>query len=115
MAQQMVNLVQGAKKLRDDLIVVYMSHQEEVEDSGEIVTYKMKTSGKMLDNQIKLEGLFTVVLYAVTETKGEKTDYFFVSNRYKKYPSKSPAEMFKEIKLPNNLQMVVDSVNEYYK
>jgi hypothetical protein len=91
-----------------------MSHQEEVEDSGEIITYKMKTAGKMIDTQIKLEGLFTVVLYAVTESKGEKTEYFFITNRYKKYPAKSPAQMFNELKLPNNLQLIIESVNNYY-
>lgn len=115
MAQQMVNLIQSAKKLRDDIIVVYVSHQEELEDSGEIASYKMKTAGKMIDNQIKLEGLFTVVIYAVTESKGDKTDYFFITNRYKKYPAKSPAGMFSEIKMENNLKNVIDAVNEYYK
>lgn len=115
MAQQMVNLLQESKKLRDDLTIVYFSHQEEVEDSGDITTYKMKTAGKMIDNQIKLEGLFTVVLYAITETKGEKTDYFFVTNRYKKYPAKSPQGMFSELKIENNMQVVIDTVNEYYK
>ncbi len=115
MAQQMVNMIQGAKKLRDDLTIIYFSHQEELEDSGEIVSYKMKTAGKMIDNQIKLEGLFTVVIYAITETKGDKTGYFFVTNRYKKYPAKSPAGMFEELKIPNNLQVVVDSVNSYYE
>ena len=115
MAQQMVGLIQGAKKLRDDLTVIYVSHQEESEDSGEIASYKMKTAGKMIDSQIKLEGLFTVVLYAITETKGEKTDYFFITNRYKKYPAKSPQGMFSEIKVENNLKNVVETVNKYYK
>lgn len=115
MAQQMVNLIQGTKKLRDDLTVVYISHLEEIEDGGDIVNYKMKCAGKMIDNQIKMEGLFTVVLYAVTETKGEKTDYMFITNRYKKYPAKSPSGMFDEIKIPNNLKIVVDKVNEYYE
>lgn len=115
MCQQMVNLIQNAKKLRDDLMVIYVSHLEEVEDSGDIITYKMKTAGKMIDNQIKLEGLFTVVLYAVPETKGEKTDYGFITNRYKKYPAKSPLGMFPELRIPNNMQEVINKVNEYYK
>ena len=114
MAQQMVNLIKTAKKLRDDINVFYFSHQEELEDSGEIVAYKMKTAGKMIDNQVKMEGLFTVVLYAVTETKGEKTDYHFVTNKYKKYPAKSPQGMFGDIKIPNNLQEVVNKINDYY-
>lgn len=115
MAQQMVELIQGAKKLRDDLVVVYVSHQEELEDSGEIISFKMKTAGKMIDNQIVMEGLFTTVLYAITESKGDKTDYFFITNRYKKYPAKSPHGMFEEIKIPNNLKIVIDKINEYYE
>lgn len=115
MAQQMVNMIQEAKKLRDDLTIIYFSHQEEVEDGGDIVAYKMKTAGKMIDNNIKMEGLFTVVLYAITETKGDKTEYFFITNRYKKYPAKSPQGMFPELKIENNMQVVVDTVNEYYK
>ncbi len=115
MAQDMVNLIQEAKKLRDDLNVIYFSHQEENEDSGEIVSYKMKTAGKMIDSQVKLEGLFTVVLYAVTETKGDKTEFNFITNRYKKYPAKSPLGMFNDLKIPNNLKLAIDTINEYYK
>lgn len=114
MAQEMVNLIQGAKKLRSDLTVFYFSHSEELEDSGEIISHKMKTAGKMIDNQVKMEGLFTVVLYAITESKGDKTEFSFVTNRYKKYPAKSPQGMFDELKIPNNLQIVADKVREYY-
>lgn len=114
MAQEIVNLIKTAKTLRNDMNVFYFSHQDEVEDSGEITNYKMKTAGKMIDNQIKLEGLFTVVLYAVPETKGDKTDFWFITNRYKKYPAKSPQGMFSDLKIPNNLQVVVEKLNEYY-
>lgn len=114
MAQQIVNLIQSAKDMRDDMNIFYFSHLEEVEDGNEIATYKMKTAGKMIDTQIKLEGLFTVVLYAITETKGDKTDYFFVTNRYRKYPAKSPIDMFDELKIPNNLKVVVDKIKDYY-
>ena len=115
MAQDMKNLIQGAKNLREDITVVYSSHQEEVEDEGSVVGYKMKTAGKLIDSQLKLEGLFTVVIYAVPETKGETTSYNFYTNRYKKYPAKSPQGMFPELRIENNLQIVVDTVNEYYK
>lgn len=114
MAKDMIDLFREARKLRDDLKVFYFSHPETVEDSGEIVGYKMKTSGKMLDNQIVLEGLFTICLYTHVEEKKEGCDYFFVTNRYKKYPAKSPDGMFEEIKIPNNLQVVVDTIDGYY-
>lgn len=115
MAQSMKNLIQGAKKLRDDITVVYMSHIEEIEDTGEIVGYKLKTAGKLVDKEIRLDGLFTVVLYAIPETKGETTSYNFYTNRYKKYPAKSPAGMFPELKMENNLKEVIDTVNKYYE
>lgn len=114
MAKDMVNLIQGCKKLRDDLIIFYFSHPDTIEDGGEIVGYKMKTAGKMIDNQITMEGLFTVVLYTDVTTKGDKTEYSFVTNRYKKYPAKSPMGMFPDIKIDNNLKQVVEKINEYY-
>ena len=115
LALNMVNLIQEVKKLRDDLIIYYFTHSEEVEDSGEIITYKFKTAGKMLDNQINLPGLFTVVMYAYVETTGEKSDYYFLTNRYKKFPSKSPDGMFSTIKVPNDLKLISDTIREYYK
>lgn len=115
LALNMVNLIQEVKKLREDLIIYYFTHSEEVEDSGEIITYKFKTAGKMLDNQINLPGLFTVVLYTYVETSGEKSEYSFLTNRFKKYPAKSPDTMFDTIKIPNDLNLVSTTVREYYK
>lgn len=115
LAKDMVDLFKESRKLRDDLSVFYFTHPETIEDSGEIVGYKMKTSGKMLDNQIVLEGLFTICLYTyVDENKDGSCNYNFLTNRYKKYPAKSPDGMFDNIKIPNNLQMVVDKINNYY-
>jgi ABC-type phosphate/phosphonate transport system ATPase subunit len=62
LARDIVNLIQEAKKLRSDLIIYYVSHTESVEDGEDIVAYKLKTIGKMLDNQVVLEGLFTIIL-----------------------------------------------------
>ena len=116
LAKDMVDLFREARRLRDDLKIFYFTHPETVEDSGEIVGYKMKTSGKMLDNQIVLEGLFTICLYThVDEAKDGTASYSFVTNRYKKYPAKSPDGMFTDIKIPNNLQLVVNTIDEYYK
>jgi len=115
LAKDMVELFREARKLRDDLKVFYFTHPEIIEDSGEIVGYRMNTSGKMLDNQINLEGLFTICLYThVEEQKDGTASYNFVTNRFKKYPAKSPDGMFTEIKVPNNLQLVANTIDEYY-
>lgn len=116
MAKDMVELFREARKLRDDLKVFYFTHPETIEDGGEIIGYKIKTAGKMIDNQIVLEGLLTVCLYTyVEENKDGTSSYSFVTNRFKKYPAKSPDGMFDEIKIPNNLQVVVDKIDEFYK
>lgn len=115
MAKDMVALFREARNLRDDLKIFYFTHPEVIEDGGEIVGYKMKTAGKMIDNQIVLEGLFTICLYThVEDNKDGSASYFFLTNRYKKYPAKSPDGMFDEIKIPNNLQTVVEKIDNYY-
>lgn len=115
MARDMVELFREARKLRDDLKIFYFTHPETVEDGGEIVGYKMKTSGKMLDNQITLEGLFSICLYTnVEENKDGSATYQFITNRYKKLPAKSPDGMFSELKIPNDLSLVCKKIDEYY-
>ena len=115
MAKDMVELFREARTLREDIIVFYFTHPETIEDGGDIVGWKIKTAGKLIDNQILLEGLLTVCLYTcVEETKEGKMTYSLLTNRHKKFPAKSPDGMFAEVKIPNNLQMVVDSINNYY-
>lgn len=116
MARDMVALFQEARKLREDLKVFYFSHPETIEEGGEVTGYKIKTAGKLIDNQIVLEGLLTICLYTfVEENKDGTSTYNFVTNRFKKFPAKSPDGMFTSIKIPNNLQTVVDTIDEYYK
>jgi hypothetical protein len=116
MARDMVELFREARKLRDDLKVFYFSHPETIEEGGEVTGYKIKTAGKLIDNQIVLEGLLTICLYTyVEENKDGSSTYNFVTNRFKKFPAKSPDGMFTNIKMPNNLQTVVDTIDEYYK
>jgi hypothetical protein len=115
MARDMVELFREARKLRDDLKVFYFTHPEVIEDGGEIVGYKIKTAGKLIDNQIILEGLMTVCLYTyVEDSKDGSATYNLLTNRYKKYPAKSPDGMFTDIKIPNNLQLVADTIDAYY-
>ena len=116
MAKDMVDLFRTARTLRDEITVFYITHPETVEDGGEIIGYKIKTAGKLIDNQVLLEGLLTVCLYTyVEEAKDGSASYNFVTNRFRKFPAKSPDGMFDDVKIPNNLHIVVDKVNEYYK
>jgi len=115
LARDVVTLIQEAKKLREDLIIFYVSHTETVMDGDEINSYKLKTLGKMIDNQVVMEGLFTTILYTQIECKGDVCFYYFLTNKVGKIPAKSPSEMFEEKKIPNNLQIVCKAIREYYK
>jgi hypothetical protein len=115
MAKDMVDLFRESRKLREDITVFYLTHPETIEDGGDIVGYKIKTAGKLIDNQVLLEGLMTVCLYTyVDENKDGTASYHFITNRFKKMPAKSPDGMFADVKIPNNLQLVVDTVKAYY-
>jgi hypothetical protein len=115
MAKDMVDLFRTARQLREDITVFYLTHPEEIMDGGDVIGYKIKTAGKLIDNQVLLEGLLTVCLYTlVEENKDGTANYQFVTNRYRKYPAKSPDGMFQELKIPNNLQIVAESLTNYY-
>lgn len=116
MAKNMVDLFRQARMLRDDITVFYLTHPEVIEDGGEIVGHKIKTAGKLIDNQVLLEGLLTICLYThIEENRDGSVTYNFLTNRFRKFPAKSPAGMFDNIKIDSNLQLVVDKINEYYK
>jgi hypothetical protein len=114
LARDIVTLIQEAKRLRDDLNIYYLTHTESVTDGDDIVSHKLKTIGKMLDNQVVMEGLFTIILYTHVECKANDCNYFFITNRFDKYQSKSPAGMFTELKMPNDLQLADSIIREYY-
>ena len=115
MARDMVDLFREARRLRDDIKVFYFTHPETIEDGGEIVGYKIKTAGKMIDNQILLEGLLTMCLYTfVEDNKDGSASYNFLTNRFRKFPAKTPDGMFTDLKIPNNLQLVADTIDKYY-
>jgi hypothetical protein len=116
MAKDMVELFREARRLRDDIKVFYLTHPETIEDGGDIIGYKIKTAGKLIDNQVLLEGLLTVCLYThVEESKDGVVTYSYLTNRFKKYPAKSPDGMFDQIKIPNDLSYIAKKLDEYYK
>lgn len=90
----------------DDTIVYFLHHTEQADD-GRI---KAKTIGKMLDNQLILEGLFSIVLLA--ETDGQCHD--FITQSDGTTTAKSPMDMF-EPKIPNDLKAVDAAIRAYYE
>lgn len=100
------NLVQTVINDTSRDTVVYFLHHIDRDDSGHI---KAKTSGKMLDNQLTLEGLFSIVL--LCETDGKK--HWFTTQSDGFTTAKSPMDMFPE-QIDNDLKLVDNTIREYY-
>ena len=92
--------------LPDDVIVYFLHHSETDSNTGKI---KAKTVGKMLDNQLTVEGCFSIVLLA----SAEGTEHFFITQSDGYTTAKSPEGMF-EIRIPNDLKAVDTAIREYY-
>lgn len=87
--------------------IVYLLHHTEENDAGEI---KMKTIGKMLDQQLTVEGLFTVVLMTEIKDGG----YYFLTRSDGRNPVKTPMGMFEEERIDNDLKAVDTVIREYF-
>ena len=113
MAQHAYQVLKSAMKLRDDLYVVVSTHSE---NTGDRINpyYKMKTLGKMLDNTITLEGLFTYVFFtAIQRDDDGNPSYKFMTNSDGTTTGKSPMGLFDELYIDNDLKLVIDRIEEY--
>ena len=91
--------------LPSDVIVYFLHHTDKNEDG----VIKAKTIGKMLDNQLTLEGLFSIVLLA----DANDGKYKFITQSNGMTTAKSPIEMF-ESEIDNDLKFVDDTIREYW-
>lgn len=94
------------RKMPADKIVYFLSHLERDQNGYE----KVKTIGKLLDEKITVEGLFTIVL----KTHVEDGKYSFATHNSGMDTVKSPIGMFADDLIDNDLKMVDDIIREYY-
>lgn len=102
LANNFYNLVQFITlKLPRNKIVYLTMHEDENEVTGLV---KPKTIGKLLDEKVCVEGLFTIVLRCI--------DHQFYTNN--SGCAKSPEEMFNEEVIENDLALVDKAIRTYY-
>ena len=102
--EEMLRYVQ--EETSPDTIVYVMQHIE-TDENGKV---KAKTLGKMLDQQLTVEGLFTIVLLC----EADETGHHFITQSDGTNPAKSPMGMFDSVKIDNDLKMVDDTIRDYY-
>lgn len=108
MALHFYNLVQFViRQTPPDVIVYFLHHTETDTNTGKT---KAKTMGKMLDNQLTVEGLFSIVLICNTDGKRHS----FITQSDGLTTAKSPMEMFPEV-IDNDLKAVDQVIRAYYE
>ena len=106
LADNFWNLVEFIKRLPENKIVYIIMH-EDTDDFGNV---KPKTIGKLLDEKICLEGMFTIVLRCIQENG----KHLFVTQADGGAVSKSPMGMFDDLQIDNDLLIVDNAIREYY-
>ena len=101
------NLIQFIVTKVPENKIVYIIMHEEKDEAGEV---KPKTIGKLLDEKVCIEGMFTIVLRCIEE--GGK--HWFVTQASQGAVSKSPIGMFEDLTIDNDLLLVDKKIREYY-
>lgn len=92
--------------LPENMIVYLMSHVDRDQNGNE----KAKTVGRMIDQYITLEGLFTIVL----KTHVMDGKYSFLTHNSGFDTVKTPLGMFETDEIDNDLVLVDDAIRSYY-
>ena len=96
----------GISDLAADVRVYVMSHTQD-DDHGKT---KIKTIGRMLDEKITPEGMFSIVLRTTVIDR----EYLFSTQNNGSDTVKSPLGMFAEERIPNDLSAVDSAICDYY-
>lgn len=87
--------------------IVYLVMHEDKNENGDI---KPKTIGKMLDEKVCVEGMFTIVLRSMRNENG----YIFRTQTTGLDVAKTPIGMFDSEEIENDLKEVDKAIREYY-
>lgn len=114
LAKNYYDLIQTCQELRDDLTVVFISH---IENIGTEIDpeYRLWTTGKMLSNQINLDGLFSYIIYSerYVDDKDDQVKYRFKTRTDGNDTCRSVAGCFEDKYIEPNMKLVIDRINEF--
>lgn len=113
MAQHFFAVLKESMGMRDNLKIIVVCHSENIGDALN-PSLKIKTLGKMIDNMITVEGLFTYVFFTRKVASEDGTiEYKFITNSDSTTTAKTPMGCFTSLYIDNDLQAIIDRINEY--
>lgn len=109
MAVSFYKLLDAARGTDDDTITYFLMHPEASNDGSE----KVRTVGRMLDEKLCIEGLFPIVLDALSIVEDGKVRHVFVTENNGMNLAKAPIGMFEPV-IDNDLKAVDTRIREYW-
>jgi hypothetical protein len=106
------DLLRVADVIRDDIKLIFIGHSENVGDAMN-PKYTLKTIGKMLNEKITPEGLFTYVFYAMAINGDDKMEYKFLTNTDGEHVAKTPIGMFEDKLIDNDVAEILKVIEQY--
>lgn len=112
-AKNYYDLIMKAHNLRDDLTVVLVSHI--INDGTDMEpSWKLYTSGKMLDKTVNIDGLFSYIIYSERFVdENDNVSYRFKTRTDGNDTCRSVAGCFTEKYIEPNLKEVIDTINKF--
>ena len=106
-------------KIPENKNIICCAHYEEYKDkNGDSISFKFKTTGKMVDDYITPEGKFDIILFGKQSFDNEKKIAVkeFVKEFDGEYPAKDSLGVLDDLPdaFPNDLGLVVDKLKEVY-
>lgn len=119
LAQHFQAIVKATERTRNDLAVVFMMHDDDVYDDKKMVGKKCKLSGKMIEEHYNPMEVVPICLYCqCTFDKSGNAVHEFVTRQSRingvVIPAKTPEDMFGTAAIPNDLNLVLEAIKEYY-
>ncbi len=102
------SLIEFVKTKLDNDKIVYFNMHETSDDCGNI---KPKTIGKLLDDKVCVEGMFTIVLRCLNDNN----KHYFTTQNDGQDVAKTPLNMFEDKEIDNDLKMVDTTIRNYYE
>lgn len=118
-AQHFQQIISTCENMRENINVFFILHSEPVQSDKVTIGFKVSTIGALIDNQYNPVEVVPMVLYSAIkyDEKGNAT-YGFYTHRCMEgtveIPAKSPADMFEDDFISNDLGLIVKAMNEYY-
>ena len=100
-------MIEAVRKIPGDKRVYFIMHEEH-NDFGSI---RPKTIGRMIDEKVCLEGMFTICLRCIV-SNGK---HVFRTQSDGLDVAKTPIGMFEDLEIPNDLAMVDKAICDYYE